>query len=225
MGLGVLGMLAGILLVYLAMIVYTGFYLWRAGQELEGTFFEFMNFMQLDMPLLALYTTLGNVTTSDAPWRLIIFSMPLICAILHTVKGAIRWQQRQSGDPLRLSLINILTNGVLVPLLLLGWASLAINFKTEDEFPWRLLVWAGIIACAACIFFAQYRRWQSLPQRRAAVSYGWQLLQRSLLVWLVVGSMLYLTIALASLPMRLQAEARMDRFLSVGEVKEGKILR
>ncbi len=222
---GVLGMLASILSIYLAMITYMGFYLWKAGQELEGTFFEFMNFMQFDMPLLALYTTLGNIPKSDAPWRLIICGMPLLFAILYAVKSAIRWQQRQSSVPFKSPLVSKLTNGVLVPIFLLGWASLAINFKTEDEFPWRLLVSAGIVVCAACIFFAQYRRWHSLPQRRAAMGYGWQLLQRSLLVWLVVGSVLYLTIALVSLPMRLQAEVRMDRFLSVGEVKEGKILQ
>ena len=222
---GVLGILAGILLVYLTMIAYMAFYLWKAGQELEGTFFEFMNFMQLDMPFLALYTTLGNIAKSDAPWRLIILGMPLLFAILYTVKSTIRWQQRQSGTPLKSPLSSKLANGVLMPVLLLAWASLAINFKTEDEFPWRLLVWTGIIVCAACIFFIHYRRWRSLPHRRAAISYGWQLMQRSLLAWLVVGSLLYLATGLATLPLRLQAEASMERFLSVGEVKEGKLLQ
>jgi hypothetical protein len=96
-------------------------------------------------------------------------------------------------------------------------------YGREDEDYWWLAVLGIALGLTALVVLGNFVRWRRRPNRREAARYYFQLLRAVLWAWLVVASTLYFVILLFSVPLRSQAEIRLERVLKYGEVKAAQM--
>ncbi len=133
---------------------------------------------------------------------------PLFLGGLVIAWSAIHWQKRANGE--RVGKAVSLGSFCYFMVIAFGWYLLILMSHEM-----------GVIFCAfflPLVLLAQlYWTWRIRPLRRATVGYGLSLWQRSLAVWLVVASVLYLGVATVTLPLRQQADVNLQLVLTKGE--------
>ena len=89
--------------------------------------------------------------------------------------------------------------------------------------PWLFSI-ALVLVFSGVMMAEKVAIWRARPRRRHAFLYGLRLWNRSLLSWLVLGSVLYFVLLLVSLPLRARAEIGVEKVLRLGEVGASQIL-
>jgi len=195
----------------------------------------------------------GITTTSTFDWSVMGFSIrastliehyrwllaltPALYGALACIAAATRRQPRSAGLEIpwhqRLKaamqdfdltfLVTLIANCSLAFALPLLWIALAV-------WPQDIELMPVVPAWAIALFFLFCLSWplgQSfrLPQRRAALGYGLRAYRQTLAIWLIAGSVCYLTFALVSLPLRRAADRRIDAIIRYGEVRADAMMR
>jgi hypothetical protein len=93
----------------------------------------------------------------------------------------------------------------------------------EDGDYWWLMFFAIALALTALVMLGNFIRWRRRPRRREAARYYFQLLRAVLWAWLLTASTLYFLVLLFSVPLRSQAEIRLERVLKYGEVNAAQM--
>ncbi len=153
----------------------------------------------------------------DVPWRKVLLWTPMLFGTLYAARRAVEWQRKQNGAGKR-SFVSRSLSFVLSFGLALCWFSL-VTVSWPEEQAWLQMFALTVAAfCVGLILYSEYLLWRSLPCKRAVVRYGLRVLQRSLFTWLFVGSVLYVAVLIASVPLRQQADAGFEQFLTEGEI-------
>lgn len=153
----------------------------------------------------------------ETPWRVVLLWTPVVFGMLFAAGRATDWQQGENGTVKR-SLTARVAGLALGMGVSLCWFTLTLDIWPEEQAWWRGVALVGALLCATLILYDKYLLWRGLPHKRAAVRYGLRLLQRSLFTWLVVGSALYFAALVLSVPVRQQADAGFEQFLTEGDI-------